>query len=370
MGRLMVIISIIRKDLLEFVRDKTWVFLTILSLAMFVTIYWLLPSTIDDSLNVGIYDKDVNGDIAKNLAEQEDINVIEFDSLEEMKGVIKDDIDFDEDVDIGFVFPEGFVEDMALEKEPTVQIYFHPSVSEELRNAMSMIAKELGSHIVASIQGSEDFLPVEFPDEDSMVLGEDRLKEEIPPRDYMKPFFIFFILMVESMALASLIAIEVYKRTINAIVVTSAKLTDVFLSKAIFGTLLAFVQALIIIFAIGSFEHNLLPIVVMVFLGATMVTGIAFIAGSAGKDFMGTLFYSVPFLIPLIIPSIAILFPGTVATWIKFLPSYGLIDGITSLGIYGDTLAETSGAFLMVIIWNIVIFSIGFFLFKWRIKNL
>ena len=55
-------------------------------------------------------------------------------------------------------------------------------------------------------------------------------------------------------------------------------------------------------------------------LGAVLVTGIGMVSGAYGKDFMGVMFISLAFMIPLMIPAFGALFPGSAAAWIQALP--------------------------------------------------
>jgi len=68
--------------------------------------------------------------------------------------------------------------------------------------------------------------------------------------------------------------------------------------------------------------------IVTLLLGAVLVTGFGMVAGAFGRDFLETLFVSMLFMIPLMIPAFGALFPGSTATWIKVLPTYGLVDAV------------------------------------------
>jgi ABC-2 type transport system permease protein len=52
-------------------------------------------------------------------------------------------------------------------------------------------------------------LPVTLEGGDVIVLGEDRAGDQVPLRERMRPLLVFFVLITESLALASLIATEV-----------------------------------------------------------------------------------------------------------------------------------------------------------------
>ena len=186
----------------------------------------------------------------------------------------------------------------------------------------------------------------------------------------MKPLLAFFVLMVESMALASLIAVEIQNRTVIAILAAPVRMFDLLLSKTIFGTLLAFSQALLLLLLIGALGQNALILITFLLLGGIMMTGIALISGAAGKDFMNTLFYSMFFLIPLIIPTFSVLFPGSASIWIKIMPTYGLVEGIMRASVYGHGWLDVLPFLLMIVAWNIVILTAGLLIFKNRIQKL
>ena len=54
-SRLSVIRVIVLRDLREFCRDRLWMILTPVSLAFTIVIFWLLPTTVDESITLGIY---------------------------------------------------------------------------------------------------------------------------------------------------------------------------------------------------------------------------------------------------------------------------------------------------------------------------
>ena len=65
--RAAIIRAIVVKDLREFSRDRLWMVLTPLMLVFYVGILWLLPSTVDETINVGIYARGLPGSFADAL---------------------------------------------------------------------------------------------------------------------------------------------------------------------------------------------------------------------------------------------------------------------------------------------------------------
>ena len=93
-----------------------------------------------------------------------------------------------------------------------------------------------------------------------------------------------------------------------------------------------------------------------------MFTGIAMIAGSAGKDFLGTLFFTMALVFPMLIPAIGAFFPGSAPLWVRWVPSYGIMQTLIHTTANGAGWAEVGEWLLVSAAWLLVIFVAG-----WRI---
>jgi len=214
-------------------------------------------------------------------------------------------------------------------------------------------------------------LPVEFPDEDTVILGSDRLGEQISMRARMRPLIAFFIMMMETFALASLISNEVLQRTVTALLVTPLRVRHFLLAKTIFGTILAMGQAVIVLALVGAFTAtNWLLLLVVALLGSLLFTAVAMLVGSAGKDFIGQLMFSLLFLIPLMIPSFAVLFPGSVAAWVKFLPSYPIVRLLYDVTIQGTLWADSLTYLGYAALWALILYGTGLLVLKRKVATL
>lgn len=371
--RFFIIWSIVRKDLLELARDKLWIYLSVLGLIAYAVFYWMLPSTVDETIAIGIHQKDLDKVLEQYAEEEaEGLKIVEFDSTEELKAAVAGKLETDEEISIGIDFPEDFLAKTAAGERMTVRVYADAAAPKEIRNAMTSFVREMAFSIRAAARGEspDEALPVKMPEEETIILGEDRMGSQVPFREKIKPMIAFFVLMVESMALASLIATEVQSRTVTAILVTPARTSDLLVAKTIFGTVLAFSQAVIILLAIKAFGEGAIILLTALLLGAIMVTGVGLISGAAGKDFMSTLFYTILFMIPLMIPAFAVLFPGTASTWVKVLPSYGLVQTIMRSTVYAEEWADVLPYIGMVVVWNAIIFGTGLVVLKRRVETL
>lgn len=389
-SRARIVATIIAKDLRASARDRLFVFLTFLALFFYVLIFWLIPATVNESVTLGIVEGDL-GPTLERAGEQQDeaLRLVRFDSREELEGVISGDLKAwtmpdgelvvrarksDEDkpeggerlkLAVGLAFPADFVARTSTGQRSEVTLLADVQAPPELETAMKSFVRELAY----ALSGHD--MPVTLPEEQSIVLGEDRAGRQVPFRDRMRPMLALFMLMVEGMALASLIASEISSRTVTAILSTPARASDLLLAKTILGTLLAAGQALVVLAAVGAFTaSNWHVLLVAVLIGGFLFSGCAMLAGSAGKDFMGTLFLSMAFILPMAIPSFAVLFPGQAGPLVQALPSYGFIQVLLGVTAYAEPWSEQLVPLLGSLAWGVVIVGIGMLVLRRKVNTL
>ena len=406
-----IIKSIMRKDLTSYARNKLYLFLTVLSLALFAVIFWVIPDTVDEKitlaiapplqqvaeesmvelLSMGISPEQLEqlSELDLSETEEEGIEIVELESAEELKGVVSgvlkayrvDDgtvvihdpslgrtIPDNAEIvtlNIGITFPENFIARIATGRESEVIIYSEASVPAELQGAMQSFVREL------AYQFAGRDLPVTLPEEETIILGVDRMGEQISMQQRMRPIMALVILMMETLAMASLISTEILQRTVTALRVTPMKISHFLTAKTIFGTLLALGQGLLILALTGSFtSENWLLLTVTMLMGAMLFTGVAMIIGSAGKDFMNQLMYAIIYTVPLMIPAIAVLFPGSAAVWVKLIPSYPVVDLLVGVTMYDVGWSESGEALLFSAAWVAVLYILGLIVLKRKVETL
>jgi ABC-2 type transport system permease protein len=389
-SRTRVVGAIIRKDLAEYGRDRLWAFLTVLVLVFTVALYWVLPDTVDESIRVGVAGIDDPVALAGlDAAESEGLELVPFGSAGDLEAVVGGDADawrigaattvirHDADtaapegaekanVDIGLAFPDDFFAATAAGDRTEVTVFIDAAVPDELETAMSSLVRELAFTVAGRP------LPVDTADPAAVfvVLGEDRVGNQASARDGFRPIFVFLVLLMEMFVMASLIAKEIQERTVIAMLVTPAKLGDVLAAKGIAGALSGMAQAVIILIAIDSLSPQPAVILTLMLLGSVMVAGTAMIAGSSGKDFIGTLFYGMVFMIPLMIPAFAALFPGTASGWVRVLPSYPLVEGLVDVSTYGAGWSETLPEIGALLAWCVGLFAVGWVVLRRKVQTL
>ncbi len=377
-SRAAIIWAIVLKDLREFSRDRLWIILTPLSLASLVAIFWLLPATVDESVTLGLHPAPM-GHLFQTLVgdgegEARALKVVAFTDEKRLAAAVAGELEENDaqEVAIGIAFPDDFVGAVQSGKATTVTVYVNAAVPEEIRRAVTSGIRELayGLQAAMALKNPVDALPITLPAAETIVVGEDRIGVQVPLRDKLRPLMAIIMLMIEAIALAGLVAVEIERRTVTALLVTPARTGDVLAAKWITGAILGLSQALVLLLATRSFGSHWWLVILLVALGAAMMSAVGLIAGSAGKDFMSTLFGSMIFIVPLMIPAFGMLFPGSAATWIQWLPSYGLVTGMVDVVGYGRGLTEVAWHLGTTLGWVVVLFATALLILKRRVEAL
>ncbi len=404
-SHLSIVRSILVKDLKEYGRDKLWAFLTVLVLVAFIVMYWVLPNSVDETITVAIspsfetmvetaadtagaeVDSDRLDELVAGLEQEQGLAIVSVESAANIEALVAGDatayVDGSQtivvpkgarppqgmqkaDVNIGIVFPDDFLAATASGEKTTVQVFVDATVPEEIRVAMVGIVGEF-AYAVAG-----DALPVAVPgpEEVYVVLGQDRLGDQVTPRESFRPLLAFMVLLMEGLVMSALIAKEIQQRTVSALLVTPATTGDVLAAKGIAGALSGLAQAVVLLAATGSLSVEPALVLTLMLLGAVMVSGVSMIAGSAGKDFIGTLFYGMLFMIPLLIPAFATIFPGSASAWVRVLPSYPMVQGLVNVATYGDGWSDTLPSLGALAAWCAGLFVVGWFILKRKVETL
>jgi len=368
-GRGGIVTAIIAKDVAAFARDRFWVFMTLLALVWFVGMYVFMPETVDESLRVGVHwtESDAAFDAALGAAfgAAAGLDVVRYPSrqaLEEALGMGATQPP--ERLTMGLDFPDDFLVRVHLTLPTSVRLYVDPEVPDDVRPALAAMVRE--SAYALTGHG----LPVSLPNAETVVLGEDRLGRHVPLRDKLRPLYAFMMLVVETYALGALIAAEVSSRTVRAVLATPARIGDFLAAKTVTGTLLAFTEASLLMVLVRGFGHEPLLVAAALLLGAVLVTGVALTVGAAGRDFIGTIFASLVFLIPLSIPALAVLFPGTASPWVQVLPTHGLVQIIVGATTGPMAAREAAPHLASLAAWCAVALAMGLLTLRRRVAQL
>lgn len=354
-----VVSTIVRKDLGEFRTDRFFVMITALSVVFYPLIFWLLPSSVDETLRVGIVQTGLDP-VVDALDEAEGIVLVEFASEQQLEDAL---MDGDADLAAGLVVDDEAVAAAAAGEPAEVGLLVTAAVPPEIETALESLATEMVLLVIGEPPPT-DVLG------DPVVLGVDRVGEQVSLREQLRPLMAFFVLMTETFALATLVAGEVQSRTVTAVLVTPATRADFLAAKGVVGTSVAFTEAALVMLLIGGFATGAPILLVTLLLGAALVTGVGMVAGAYGKDFMTVLFTSMLFLVPLMIPAFAALFPGTAATWVQALPSYGFVQTVVEVSTQNAGWSDVAGYLALLAAWTLAAFAAGWMLLGRRVATL
>jgi ABC-2 type transport system permease protein len=376
-----IISAIVRKDVAAFRADRFFMLMTLLGIILYPVFFWLLPSSVDETIRLGVTPPAIQqaleglqgsdgaqGAEGSEGAEGSDglestTQGLEFVPYPDETSLATAVEQGEDGVVAGMAFPADFAEAAAAGRETTVTLYVTADLPPEVEAMLTGLVSEIG-YLAAGQPPPVD------PMTATTVLGEDRVGNQVTLREQLRPLIAFFVLIVETFALASLVANEVQQRTVQAVLVTPASSRDFIAAKGVTGTSLAFAEAVLIMLLIGGFAVGAPILLVALLLGAVLVTGFGLLSGAFGKDFITVLFISMLFMIPLMVPAFAALFPGTPAGWIRALPSYGLVDTIVAVTTQSAGWAEVAPSLLALAAWCLVIFAAGAAVLSWRVARL
>lgn len=361
-SRRSIIWAIAQKDLREFIRDPFYLLMTLLGLITYVVIFWLLPQEVDETLEVGVYPPAIAQlveQIEVGAGAEEGLAVTSFADPDQLSEAVTEGQQV-----AGVEFPASFLIQAVLGQPSPVTVYIGSGVSEAVETVIGGLVREMAFALAG------EGLPVSLPVLEQVVLGEDRAGDQISIRERIRPLLAFFILLLEMLALAGLVSSEIHTRTATALLVTPARVPDLLAAKSLLGTALAFGQAVLLMAAIGSLGSNPFTLLLLLLLGAWLITGFGLLAGSAGSDFISIIFLGMLIMFPLAIPAVGILFPGTAAWWVQALPSWGLADGLHRITTYGETFAEILPQLTLLASWGVVAFVAGWWVLSRRVVRL
>lgn len=296
--------TLVSKDLSLFFRKKLILALTALGLVFYLIIYFVMPSSVNENLEIGLYAPVIPPVFEQVEGEGLEIEIVE--SEETLKEAVAEG-----EYIAGVVLPADIMEQLQTGQKPKIILYFTPDAPQEIKDSVEVLIREL-----AYLQAGQT-LAIDVSEE---ILGPDMVGMAIPPRDRLRPLLAIFIIMMEMLGLANLVSEEVERRTAHALLVTPVSVIDLFVSKGIVGVGLAFVQAVLFMGIVGGMSGQPLIILVALLLGAVLVTGVGFIIAAVSRDFMSVLGWGVLGFIILLIPSFSVIAPGVITGWIKIFP--------------------------------------------------
>jgi ABC-2 type transport system permease protein len=335
-----VIRALVAKDFTLFFRNRFYALITILGIITYLVIYFVMPSSVDEELEIGLY-APVKPPVFELIQQEKGLEFHEYNSDHNLRQAITDRVH-----EAGVVLPEDIIEQLASGQIPTVTLYFSTGAPDEIKDIVETMVKEM-----AYLQ-TDQFLAIDISAE---ILGPDLLGDQIPIRDRMRLMLVIMLIMFEMMGLASLISEEVEQGTIRALLVTPMSVRDLFTAKLIMGVSLAFIQGALFMTIVGGLNIQPSIILIGLLLGSIMFTGTGFLIASLAKDMLTSMGWGITAILIYAIPAFGVMFPGTVTDWARFIPTYYLTNIIHQVSNLNAGWSEIWLDLLILMVFNILI---------------
>jgi ABC-2 type transport system permease protein len=351
------ILILVKKDLRLFFRNNLFAVVTVLILVLMPALYYLLPGETGGSLTVGLYAPQIPRELVGQL-ERRNLHIETAASHTALVEGIQQDR-----LDAGLSLNETELDALLAGEPASIRLLIPAGAPSEFANSMTLLVRMAANEASYAFSGSQ--LNLTFEEE---VLGPDRVGEPIAARDRLLPMFAIVLLLTETMGLAGLITEEVEQRTLHALRLTPASLSEIFTAKGIMSIGLAFVQTVLLVAVTGGLNHQPLLVILTLFLGALLITGIGFLIASVSRGYMSAIAFGTLALVVFGLPAFNLLFPGTASRWVSIIPTYYLVDVLHLLMNFN---AGWSGvAHNLVILGGMALAAValGALTLNWRLK--
>jgi ABC-2 type transport system permease protein len=330
-SRLQVISALVATDLRVLSRARWIVVAALLGVLACSGLFWLLPADDQGPVGLGVH---LPGGEA--LLEQRDGDqgtgfvLVPFDSPEALEAAVATG----EEVVAGMDFPQPFLELASRGEHTTVRVLVGSDTPAALRPLLISGVQE----IVATLGQLEP--AVTLPVMQDVLVGPERGGQRLSWRERVRPLVLFTGLVIAMLVLASLVAAEIAQRSQAAVLLSPATGADVATSKVLVGTAFASVVVLLIAASTQSLTGAVPVLLLALLLGAALLTGFGLLVGATSGGLRGVVGWSMFFVVPLSVPAIAALSGAGAPSWVRGLPTYGLVQTIIGATAYGEGFAQ------------------------------
>lgn len=236
------------------------------------------------------------------------------------------------DVDAGLLLPDGIDEQLAAGEPVALQFYVSGESLASTRLVLGVSALEE----VRGVAGQRPPVDVEIT-----TVGDETW---VPVEDRLLPLVVMYALVIAALFLpASSLVEEREHRTLDALLITPVRMSEVLVGKATLGVLLGTLMAVVTLALNRAFSGQVAALVLLLLLGSVMMAELGLILGCWAKD-GNTLFTAIKGgAILVIAPVLFTLFPD-LPQWIaRLFPTYYFLQPIYEIAVTGSTLGEHVG---------------------------
>jgi ABC-2 type transport system permease protein len=308
---------LIKNELLHGTKDVILVMSIVIPVLLALFANLAFGNIFTDRASLGIFDAG-NSQLPVILDETESISLKIYDSETDLQNAAMNGA-----IDMGILLPSDF--DQMLESDNiNLKAYIW---GESLAKNRAIIPIAL-TDAVREIKGT--VLPLQI---NTVAIGD---TSSMPWNDRLMPMVILTAIFFGGMMIpASSLINEKNRHTMEALNVSPATITDIFVAKGIIGVILATFMGIMTLLISGSFNSSFLALILVLWLGAIMAVEIGLMAGAFIKD-MNTLFALWKFGgILLFGPAIVYMFPQ-IPQWIGYIfPTFYVTKPVVDLTVNG-----------------------------------
>jgi ABC-2 type transport system permease protein len=256
-------------------------------------------------------------EISELMSGLEDIELTLLDSVPELKQRVEGN-----DFDAGLVLKDGFDTAVRSGQKPLLEFYIGGESLASDRIVLAVATLD----IVRQVEGKVPPVDVEV-----QALGD---KEELALSVRLLPMMILFALLIAGMFVTAFSLVdEREKKTLDAVLVTPVRISEILAAKAGLGFILAVLMAYITLLLNGAQGSQPLALFIALAIGGLMSVEFGLIYATVAKD-SRTLFTMMKTLnIFLLAPVIFYIFPEWPQWIAKIFPTYWLINPIFEIAV-------------------------------------
>lgn len=314
--------KVLGKEFLLGPRSPVFLWVVLLPVLFTLVLQVTFGSLFDPQPRLGIVDQG-SSTITTAVQGMDGIDLTLLDNPDDLKAKVESD-----DLDAGLVLPAGFDDEIRAGARPPLEFYVGGESLASNRIILAVTTLEL----VRGIEGATP--PVDVQVE---ALGDAGL----PIAVRMVPFIMMYALVVAAVFLPAFsIADEREKGTLNALIVTPVKLSEVIMAKGMLGVILALAMTVFTLFLNNALGAEPFSLFVVLLVGSILCVQIGLIYGTVSKDSTAVFALIKGTGILLIGPTVFYIFPDW-PQWIgKLFPTYWVINPIFEVSLNNAGLGD------------------------------
>ena len=344
--------ALLRKDLRLGPRSPVFLWAIALPVVMTLLIQGIFGTLFQPVPRLGVVDLGAS-EISSALAEREGLDVRFLEGADELKRQVEA-----HDLDGGLILAAGFDEAVRSGERPLLELYLSGESLASDRVVLAVTTIDL----VRQVEGRAP--PVEI---EVVRLGGDAL----PMSDRLVPLLVLMALIIAGVFVTSFSMVEERERdTLDAMLATPMRLSEVVLAKGLLGLVLALVMSLVTLALNGVLGGASGPLLAALLVGAVMSVEIGLLYGTvaAQAKTLFTLFKSLNLVI--MAPVVFYLFPNWPQWIAKVFPTYWFLDPVFRISVLGAPLSDVAGDLLVAVVICIALVPVLWVAMQWMGRQL